>query len=76
MLAICLLSLTLKLSLKVNLVPYQKVKAINCVGVQIFGKSTHHHNFSLFASFPDWIISHTYKQKCLLEYAPDLINNN
>ena len=41
-LAICLLTLTLKLSLKVSLVPYQKIwdaKPINCVGVQTFEHS-------------------------------------
>ena len=41
-LAICQLTLTLKLSLKINLVPYGKswdTKPINCVGVQIFKHS-------------------------------------
>ena len=41
-LAIVNLTLTLQLSLKVNLVPYQKswdIKPINCVGVQAFEHS-------------------------------------
>ena len=41
-LAICQFDFTLKLSLKVNLVPYQKswdTKPINCVGVQTFEHS-------------------------------------